>query len=703
VTDGLGRDALASSAGPGAPAPLGVTPDDGGVNVAIFSEHATSVTVDLFAEPGDAVPTDRLTLPGRTGDVWHGYLPGVRPGQLYGLRADGPYAPGEGHRFNPNKLLLDPHARAITGDVPSAHDILCAYRPGDPAEDVSFDDRDSAGVMPKCVVMGDAFDWGADRPPRTSPAETLIYECHVRHLTMRHPSVPPEWRGTYLGVASEPVVDHLLALGVTAVELLPVHHSMTERAVALRGRRNWWGYSSVGFFAPQSGYATGGRGEQVDEFRTMVRTLHAVGLEVYLDVVYNHTGEGDRLGPTVCFRGLDNASYYRLDADDPRRYVDVTGTGNSWNVSHPRALELVLDSLRYWVQAMHVDGFRFDLAPTLGRDPFAFDPHAPFFTALASDPVLSGVKLIAEPWDAGPGGNQQGGFPRGWSEWNGLFRDGVRRFWRGEPGRVRDLGTRLAGSPDLVGDRGPEASVNYVACHDGYTARDLVTYEAKHNEANGEDNRDGEQHNHTRNWGVEGPTDIPRIRRQRERVLRALLATPLVARGVPMLLAGDELGRTQHGNNNGFTLDEEAWVDWDPGPEAGRLLTFVRRATALRRREPLLRGIGVAEVRWVRPDGAELTEEDWGAPGGQVLGMLLVCSDDADGGPSRAVLVAFNGGGRTRSFALPEDGDDGWVEVLSTAHPGLERPIVTSLAVEAHALAVAALRAGNATATPRQP
>ena len=569
---------------PGSPYPLGATWDGEGVNFALFSEHATAVELCLF--DGADSPKEDLRVPfsERTNRIWHGYLPEVRPGQLYGYRVHGPYAPELGHRFNPNQLLLDPYAKAITGDLRWS-DLMYGYAWSDPMDDRSFNREDSAPSMPRCVVVNTAFTWGDDRPPRNSWSQTLIYECHVKGMTGRHPGVPEDLRGTYLGLASDPILDHLLSLGVTAVELLPVHHCISERQLVERGMTNYWGYNSIGFFSPDPRYAAGSHGEQVHEFKSMVKAFHRVGIEVILDVVYNHTAEGNHLGPTLCFRGIDNCSYYRLVPDNPRHYLDFTGCGNSLNVGHPRVLQLVLDSLRYWVMEMHVDGFRFDLAPTMARNPIHFDRSSSFFATVQQDPVLAQVKLIAEPWDLGPGGYQLGNFPPGWAEWNGQYRDTIRRFWRGEEGRVAELASRLSGSSDLfqASDRTAYSGINFVTSHDGLTLHDLVSYERKHNEENGEENRDGTDESFSRNWGVEGETESVRIRRMRERMKRNLLATLVFAQGVPMLSHGDELGRTQFGNNNAYCQDNEvSWVDWDLDERARAFLDFRLRVIRIR-------------------------------------------------------------------------------------------------------------------------
>ena len=493
---------------PGSPHPLGATWNGEGVNFALFSENATAVALCLFDEATAGVPTATITMAERTDNVWHAYLPDVRPGALYGYRVDGPYEPTSGHRFNSSKLLIDPYAKAVSGPIRWSDDLF-GYRIGDEHEDLSFDPRDSAGAMPKCLVVDPAFTWEDDRRPNTPWNQTVIYETHVRGMTARHPGVPEHLRGTYLGLASDPIIDHLLGLGVTAVELMPVHHFVADRHLVDQGLTNYWGYNSIAFLAPHVGYATGGLGQQVSEFKSMVRTLHRAGLEVILDVVYNHTGEGNQMGPTLSLRGIDNSVYYRLMPGQPQYHLDYTGTGNSLNILHPRAMGLVTDSLRYWVTDMHVDGFRFDLAPVLVRGYEAGQPSA-FFEIIQQDPVLSKVKLIAEPWDASPDGYQLGQFPTGWSEWNGAFRDCVRRFWRGDPGQVPELASRLTGSSDIYAPSGRRtyASVNFVTCHDGFTLTDLVSYEHKHNEANGEGNRDGAQDNASRNWGQEGPSRL---------------------------------------------------------------------------------------------------------------------------------------------------------------------------------------------------
>jgi glycogen operon protein len=690
---------------PGSPYPLGATWDGEGVNFALFSGNATRVELCLFDRADAKEATERIELVERTDDIWHARLPDVRPGQLYGYRVHGPWAPEEGHRFNPNHLLLDPYAKAVTGRVEWS-DALFAYRIGDPRADLAQSRTDSAGGMPKCIVVDDAFRWGDDRPPRTPWTCTVVYECHVKGMTARHPAVPPELRGRYLGLVSDAVLDHLLALGVTAVELLPVHHFLVSRELFDRGLTDYWGYNSIGYFAPDPRYALGSPGEQVDEFKSMVKAFHRVGIEVILDVVYNHTGEGNHLGPTVCFRGIDNASYYHLMPDQPRYYNDFTGCGNSINANHPRVLQMILDSLRYWVNEMHVDGFRFDLVPTLGRDASGFDPYARFFTTVQQDPVLSQVKLIAEPWDVGHGGYQVGNFPGGWAEWNGKYRDSVRRFWRGDAHLVPELATRLSGSSDLFARnrRGPWASVNFVTCHDGFTMRDLVSYEEKRNEANGEGNRDGSDSNWSRNWGEEGETEAVSVLRMRDRIQRNLLATLAFSQGVPMLSHGDEIGRTQRGNNNVYCQDSElSWMDWELDDAGRRLLAFTREVLRIRRENPVFRrrrflsggpvAQGVKDVSWLRPDGAELEDAEWQDPKLRVLGMLVhgEASDELDerGRPNRGdtLLLLVNASGRSRRFALPSLPEGGaWTRLVDTARPTAAPLRPDALNLSAHSL-----------------
>jgi isoamylase len=674
---------------PGSPHPLGATWNGEGVNFALFSENATGVRLCLFDDATSGEPTATITMAERTDNVWHAYLPDVRPGALYGYRVDGPYEPTRGHRFNPSKLLIDPYAKAVSGPIRWS-DELFGYGIGDPESDLSFDARDSAGAMPKCLVVDPSFTWDDDRSPNRPWNQTVIYETHVRGMTARHPGVPEHLRGTYLGLASDPIIDHLLGLGVTAVELMPVHHFVADRHLVDQGLTNYWGYNSIAFLAPHVGYATGGLGQQVSEFKSMVRTLHRAGLEVILDVVYNHTGEGNQLGPTLSLRGIDNSVYYRLMPDQPQYHLDYTGTGNSLNILHPRAMGLVTDSLRYWVTDMHVDGFRFDLAPVLVRGYEAGQPSA-FFEIIQQDPVLSKVKLIAEPWDASPDGYQLGQFPTGWSEWNGAFRDCIRRFWRGDPGQVPELASRLTGSSDIYAPSGRRtyASVNFVTCHDGFTLTDLVTYEHKHNEANGEGNRDGAQDNASRNWGAEGPSDSARIQRARDRMKRNFLTTLLFAQGVPMLLGGDEIGRSQQGNNNAYCQDNEvSWFDWDIGESGYDMRDFVRDLIGVLQSNPILRrrgfftgaevpGTRAKDVTWIRSNGTEMTEEAWEDPNNQSIGMLLFgrAADEVDirgrSAPADTLLLLLNAGPRSHSYTLPRLENPGlWEELLNTARPG---------------------------------
>jgi isoamylase len=675
---------------PGGAGRLGATWDGEGTNFAIFSERATGVELCLFASADAGRETERIALRERTDQIWHAYLPDVRPGQLYGYRVHGPWAPEEGLRFNPAKLLLDPYARAISGTIRWS-DALSGYSTTPPVEqrDLVADATDSAAGLPKCVVIEPAFSWGDDKPPRTPWNRTVIHECHVKGMTMLHPDVPEPLRGTYLGLATDPVLDHLLSLGVTAVELLPVHHFVTERRLSELGLVNYWGYQSIGFFAPDVRYATGGLGQQVAEFKTMVKRFHRAGLEVILDVVYNHTAEGSHLGPTLCFRGTGNDAYYRLDPTNRRFYVDYTGTGNTLDIRHSRTMQLVMDSLRYWVEEMHVDGFRFDLAPVLARGDVAVSPFAEFFDVVRQDPVVSRVKLIAEPWDLGPDGYQAGRFPIGWGEWNGKYRDSVRRFWRGDPGQVGELASRLAGSSDLYegSGRSPQASINFVTCHDGFTLADLVSYEHKHNEANGEDNRDGSDDNLSRNWGAEGPTEAVHVVRMRERIKRNLMATLAFSQGVPMISHGDEVCRTQQGNNNAYCQDNPlTWVDWRLTPLKKQFLEFARAVFAIRAGNPVLRRRtffrhdsapgGMKDLAWLRPDGQEMTPEDWNDGSSSVLGMLVrgEATDEVDERGRRllgeAVLLLVNGGARSRQFILPALERPGtWTEIINTAHP----------------------------------
>jgi isoamylase len=617
---------------PGRPYPLGATWDGEGVNFALFSESAQKVELCLFDQFGRR-EIHRVPLREQTDQVWHCYLPEARPGLLYGYRVHGPYEPTKGFRFNRNKLLLDPYAKQIQNGL-KWHDSHFGYRVGHRNQDLSFDRRDSAPGMLKAVVVDPAFTWGADRLPHNPWHRTIIYEVHVKGFTVRHPEVPAGLRGTYAALATAPVIDHLTQLGVTAVELMPVHTFVDDRHLIERGLRNYWGYNSIGFFAPEPRYCATG---SIRDFKTMVKTLHSAGIEVILDVVYNHTAEGNHLGPTLSFRGIDNPAYYRLAPDDPRYYMDYTGTGNTLNMRHPRVLQLIMDSLRYWVLEMHVDGFRFDLAATLARELHEVDRLGAFLDIIHQDPILSQVKLIAEPWDLGEGGYQVGKFPVGWAEWNDKYRDVVRSYWKGDGGLIGELAYRITGSSDLYARSGrkPYASINFVTAHDGFTLHDLVSYNSKHNEANGEENRDGTDNNRSWNCGAEGPSDCPEVNRLRARQKRNFMATTLLSQGVPMLLAGDEIGRTQAGNNNAYCQDNEiSWVDWTPEHMDRDTFDFVRQLIALHKEHPVFRrrkffqgrkikGAEIKDIVWLRPDGEEMTDEEWNQDFARCLGVAL--------------------------------------------------------------------------------
>jgi isoamylase len=671
---------------PGAAYPLGATWDGSGTNFALFSEVAERVELCLFDESGAET---RLELTEVDGFVWHSYLPGVGPGQRYGYRVTGPYEPRAGHRCNPAKLLLDPYGKAIDGSL-TWDPALFDYQPGAPG---SRNDADSAPFMPRNVVISPYFDWADDRPPRTPYHQTVIYEAHVRGLTMRHPQVPPEMRGSYSGLATTPVIDHLTRLGVTAIELMPVHQPVSEAQLVQRGLTNYWGYNTIGFLAPDNRYSQAAEPHgQVAEFKAMVKALHAAGIEVILDVVYNHTAEGGALGPTLSFRGIDNAAYYRLDDTDPSVYLDYTGCGNSLNVRHPHALQLIMDSLRYWVIEMHVDGFRFDLASALARELHEVDRLSSFFELVQQDPVVSQVKLIAEPWDVGAGGYQVGKFPPLWSEWNGKYRDTVRDYWRGVPAALPEFASRISGSSDLyeTSARRPVASVNFVTCHDGFTLRDLVSYDDKHNEANGDGNTDGTSDNRSWNCGTEGPTDDPAINELRARQERNFLVTLFCSQGVPMLLAGDELGRTQRGNNNAYCQDNEiSWVDWETtGPADAGLLELTRTLSALRRDHPVFRrrrffsGLPsgpdgtVRDIIWLTPAGGEMTMSDWSSGYARSLGVFLNGSAITEPGPRGEqitdchFLLLFNAHSDPVTFTLPgPELAPAWQVVIDTADP----------------------------------
>ena len=617
---------------PGQPYPRGATWDGEGVNFSVFSAGAEKVELCLF-DPTGRHEVQRIDLRERTDEIWHCYLPEARPGLLYGYRVHGPYRPEQGLRFNANKLLIEPYAKRLEGALVWS-DAHFGYRLGHPKADLSFDKRDSSAGTPKSRVIDPAFTWGDDRAPRVPWHDTVIYEAHVRGLTRRHPDVPPQLRGTYAGLATAPVIEHFLRLGITTVELMPVHAFVDDRTLLDKGLRNYWGYNTIGFFAPERRYSATG---QISEFKTMVKALHSAGIEVILDVVYNHTAEGNELGPTLSMRGIDNAAYYRLSPENARYYMDFTGTGNTLNLQHPRVLQLIMDSLRYWVQEMHVDGFRFDLASALARELYDVDRLGSFFDTIGQDPVLSQVKLIAEPWDIGSGGYQVGNFPPGWNEWNDKYRDSMRAYWKGDGGLIGEFARRFTGSADLyeASGRKPHASINFITAHDGFTLEDLVSYNQKHNEANGEDNRDGANDNRSWNCGAEGPSDDAAIRKLRAQQKRNLLATLLLAQGSPMLLGGDELGHTQHGNNNAYCQDNElSWLDWELDAERQAFLEFACELIALHRRHPVfsrrrfLQGDtvtadGMREIIWLSPEGREMTEPEWGVPFARCLGLYL--------------------------------------------------------------------------------
>ncbi len=703
----------------GRPYPLGATWDGAGTNFAVFSEHATLVELCLFDSAEALQERERIVLPERTDLIWHGYLDRVRPGQLYGLRVHGPYEPARGHRFNPNKVLLDPYAKAI-GRPLVWRDELYGYQVGDEALDLSYDERDSAPWAPLAAVVDTAFEWGEDEPLRTPWNRTILYELHVKGFTKLHPDLPEYLRGTYAGLCSAPAIKHLKELGVTAVELMPVHQHADEDVLVRLGLSNYWGYNTLGYFAPESRYAhyatpTG----SVREFKTMVRKLHAAGLEVILDVVYNHTAEGNHRGPTLSLRGIDNASYYRLSRGDPRLYVDFTGTGNTLDTRRPCVLRLIMDSLRYWVADMHVDGFRFDLTSALGREDDDFDVLGSFFDVIRQDPVLTQVKLIAEPWDLGDGGYQVGNFPVGWAEWNGRFRDDVRRFWKGEAGLAPALATRLSGNSDLYTrhGRGPTASVNFITSHDGFTLHDLVSYNEKHNQANGEDNRDGESHNQSWNCGAEGPSDDPAIRTLREAQKRNLLATLLLAQGVPMITAGDEMGRSQQGNNNAYCQDNElSWVNWDLTPEQRDLLGFARFLTRFRQQQPVLRkrrffsgrplpGRAEKDITWYDSGGCEILGEAWNQLTQCTLGFRIRAesSDEIDERgdvvQGETLFFMLNAEPKGIRFVLPPVApEERWERVLDTGNKEWGRRFVPGGKVcrlRGHGMAVFRLATGT--------
>jgi isoamylase len=677
---------------PGRPHPLGATWDGSGTNFAIYSEHAEWVELCLFDQP-NAPETEKIRLPERTTYVWHGYIHGLQPGHLYGYRVHGPFQPNDGLRFNSNKLLIDPYAKGLAGQVEWSSPIF-PYLPGNGDADLSFDESDDAAGMQKCVVVNPYFDWEEDRLLCLPLNDSIIYELHVKGFTKRHPEIPEALRGTYAGLASKPSIQYLKRLGVTAVELMPVHAFLTDKHLAERGLTNYWGYNTTNFFTPDARYSSSGdRGGQVAEFKAMVKSFHREGIEVILDVVYNHTAEGNHMGPMLSFRGVDNSTYYRLVAEQERYYMDYTGTGNSLNARHPQVLKLIMDSLRYWIEEMHVDGFRFDLASTLARELHDVDRLSAFFDIIHQDPVISQVKLIAEPWDVGDGGYQVGNFPAGWAEWNGRYRDTVRRYWKSDEGQLSDLGYRLTGSSDLYDRDGrrPSASINFVTAHDGFTLHDLVSYNGKHNEANQEDNRDGTNDNYSWNMGAEGPTDDSEIIQRRERQKRNFLATLLLSQGVPMILGGDEISRTQNGNNNAYCQDNEAtWVDWSLDGCKVSLLEFTQKLIQMRRDHPSLhrrkfyqgraiRGTEEKDIVWVRPDGEEMTDEEWGLGWVRCLGMLLngetIGEVDEAGETIKddTFLIMLNCHHEPINFFVPKPpAADKWEIVIDTNDPGLE-------------------------------
>lgn len=680
---------------PGSPYPLGATWDGAGVNFSIFSENAVRVELCLFESASDTQETMRVDLPEHTDLIWHGYLPDILPGQLYGYRVHGPYQPAYGHRFNANKVVLCPYAKAI-GRTVKWTDAMYGYRIGENGGDLTFDTRDNADCCMLGAVVDEAFTWSTDQHPRTPWHKTVIYETHVKGATKLHPDVPPKLRGTYAGLGSEPFLRHLQRLGVTAVELMPIHHHAYDRHLVEKGLNNYWGYNTSAFFAPDSRYSSAADPQSATrEFKTMVRNLHSAGLEVILDVVYNHTAEGNHLGPTLSFRGIDNAAYYRLTAHDRRYYMDYTGCGNTLNMRHPRVLQLIMDSLRYWVLEMHVDGFRFDLASALARELHEVDRLSAFFDLVHQDPVISQVKLIAEPWDLGEGGYQVGNFPVGWTEWNDNYRDSVRRFWKGDGGLVSELATRLAGSSDLYGRSGrkPHASINFIAAHDGFTLHDVVSYNHKHNLANGEDGRDGHDQNDSWNCGAEGPTPDAGVNALRARQKRNLLATLLLSQGVPMLLGGDELGRTQGGNNNAYCQDNAvSWYDWQSAEGERDLQEFVRYLIKLRATQPVLsrrrffqgrsiRGRGVKDIAWYNPNGTEMDENAWNEHFVKCLGVRLVGSEidemDEKGDPitGDTLFLAFNAHHDAIRFNVPAHGpSERWERLLDTAQQAWSKP-----------------------------
>jgi isoamylase len=701
---------------PGRPYPLGATWNGSGVNFALYSENAAKVELCLFESPEAEHEFCRITMPESTGLVWHCYIPDILPEQIYGYRVYGPYEPEKGHRFNPNKVLLDPYAKGIARETKWS-DSVWGYKLGCEQGDLSLDDRDSASCAPLAAVVDDAFTWGDDRPPQTPWNKTVIYEAHVKGFTKLHPEIPEKYRGTYVGIGSEAAIRYLKELGITAVELLPVQDHVDDRHLIERGLSNYWGYNTLAFFAPEPKYSsTSVAQDTVREFKTMVKTLHSNGIEVILDVVYNHTAEGNQMGPTLCFRGVDNASYYRLSDENPRYHVDFTGCGNTFRMQNPHVLQLIVDSLRYWVIHMHVDGFRFDLASTLARELHEVNMLSGFFDIIHQDPVLSQVKLIAEPWDLGEGGYRVGNFPALWSEWNGKYRDSIRKFWKGDGGMISEFATRFTGSSDLYewSSRRPHASINFVTCHDGFTLNDLVSYNEKHNEANGEENRDGCNDNNSWNCGCEGPAGDPAVNKLRKIKMRSILATLLFSQGVPMLQAGDEIGRTQNGNNNAYCQDNElTWLRWDPDEQNTVLLKFVRRLMRVFHEQPVfhrrrffhgkaIQGADAPEISWLEPSGQEMSEQAWKDSFARCLGVQLIggaIDVDEHGEPivGDTMLLLFNADhANTISFAFPKTGNDHpWEFILDTARPELtgESPDSSGHAYDLEPCSVAVFRA----------
>ncbi|MCP2043851.1 glycogen debranching protein GlgX [Pontibacter sp. HSC-36F09] len=672
---------------PGSPYPLGATWDGDGVNFALYADNATGVELCLFNSIEDESESVKIKMNERTHQVWHAYLPEIKPGQMYGYRVHGPYDPANGHRFNPNKLLIDPYAKAISGTI-DWHDSLFGYEVGGSEEDLEMSTLDSAPFIPYSVVVDPNYDWEGDKPPKIPYHKSIIYEAHVKGFTKLHPDIPEEIRGSYAAIGHPVTIKYLQELGITAIELMPVHHFITDRHLADNGLTNYWGYNSIGFFAPDVRYSSSGTlGEQVVEFKNMVKALHKAGIEVILDVVYNHTGEGNHMGPTLSFRGVDNSSYYRLVEEDKRFYMDYTGTGNTLNAMMPTVLRLIMDSLRYWILEMHVDGFRFDLAATLARELHEVDRLGSFFDIIHQDPVISQVKLIAEPWDIGEGGYLVGKFPPGWAEWNGKYRDCIRDYWRGEESTLGEFAERFTGSSDLYRDdfRRPTASINFITAHDGFTLHDLVSYNEKHNEANGEDNNDGESHNRSWNCGAEGPTEDKKIIELRDRQKRNFLTTLFLSQGVPMLVAGDEISRTQQGNNNAYCQDNEiSWINWLNADK--ELLAFTQRLIELRRNHPVfcrrrwfqgqpIKGVGVEDIAWFQPDGSEMTEERWNHDSAKSLGVFLNGRGLHSVGPKGEQIIddsfylIFNAHHEDVDYIIPEARYGAqWTKILDTYH-----------------------------------